>query len=125
VTVSNYTGSTKTLFWRVFFLAPSTVDPDVASTALSSIPITFNTDYNYTKLVAEGFVTTSTTITHDLGHYPQVALWTDTSAGVFEMEVADSRDPAMASVEVTTTKLIIPIGPVYPGVHYRIYGDQG
>jgi len=124
VTVNNNTGSSKTIYWRVFFLLPSTVDPDVSSTALSSIPLTFNSDNNYTKLLSEGYVTSTTTVSHGLGYRPQIAAWGQYGTGfVEEVELSDARAPITEAIEVTTTDLIITMGGTYVGTHYRIYGD--
>lgn len=125
ITVSNYTGSSKTIYWRAFFLIPSNVDPDVAPTAVNSLPFTFSSDYNYTKLLKEGYVTSSTTISHDLGYRPQVACWFQNSGGyVAQMNVSDSRPGLSSSVEVTTTGLAIFLDGFTPGMHYRIYADD-
>ncbi len=123
ITSSNYTGGDKQIFWRCFFLIPSTVDPDIPSTAVNSLNLSFSTDYNYTKLLKEGYVTSSGAINHSLQYRPQVALWGQLSNGfVQQYEICDARPSPSDAAEVTATDLILTIGS-FVGVHYRIYGD--
>lgn len=125
VTVDNQTGSSKTIYWRCFFLLPSGVDPAVAATAIQSLPLTFNSDYNYTKLLKDGYETASTSVPHDLGYRPQVQCWSEYPSGFIQMyDLSDAIASPLDSVEVTTSALIITKSATFAGVHYRIYADE-
>lgn len=74
----NYSGSTQTVYYRIFAFVPSTEPDTTVVPANSNTSDTFilNTDFNYMKLVATDRVTTTaTTYSHNLGYIPSGLMW--------------------------------------------------
>lgn len=108
----NPTTSSKTIYWRAFGFMPSNVNVDTPGTATSSNSFQFNTDYNYCKLYNSG-ITTTATITHNLGYRPQVTAWKQTGSNI-----AQVNDKGIVKVGTTTVNIIST-----DNIHYRIYAD--
>ena len=123
----NSSGSTKTVYYRIFGLAPSTASIDSVVPATSSVGDNFiiNTDYNYLKLGFSG--TTTTSFTHSLGYYPVTLAWTEISGVIRPANnaTASNISAVNSGVYVTTTQLVYDDGGS-PGatIHYRIYMDE-
>jgi len=120
-----------TVYYRVFGFQPSTSNVAVDFTAPSADNFALNTDYNYTKLLAQGTEAHGTgvvsiTIPHNLGHIPQVQVWRQSSSRTSMLSF--SGDPASFSwqIEVTTSSVILynPGMFVTGTLHYRIYIDE-
>lgn len=75
LTSLNQTGATVTIYYRVLYFLPTTVDMDSANTQSSLDSFFMNTDYNYTKIFSEGTTSPTSTINHGLGYMPQVEAW--------------------------------------------------
>lgn len=74
----NTSGSTKTLYYRIYCFAPSDapIDSIVPATADDGDPFAFNTQYNYLKLLHAGKLTPgSPAYTHGLGYVPRAFKW--------------------------------------------------
>lgn len=126
----NWGGSSKTIYFRAWGLAPSNVSADVPHTSGVSGLSNFilNTDMNYLKLYMEGRVVVSsapTSVTHDLGYLPVVMVWVEDGtiggAGSIAQEITPvlyiQYGPTNAT-DVTTSELIFNDTGTY---HYRIY----
>jgi hypothetical protein len=129
--ILNNTGSPVTFYYRVIYFMPTNVDLDAAETQSDLDNFALNTDYNYTKILLEDFVSSATaTIDHDLGYYPQVEAWFIRSAdGRCVHHVANSvaaSSPEGPRARVTTTQVILEDGSLFPasGWHYKIYADE-
>ena len=121
VTVSsiNYGSSDKTIYYRVYGFMPSNVNDTAPSTSSASDDFVLNTDYNYTKLLAEEYHDASSgnvTITHSLGYRPQVIAWrADDPTFVFQENVA-------GYVNITTSNIVL-TGGSGEKYHIRVYAD--
>lgn len=134
ITRLNYSGSTKTVYYRIFCFAPSNASIDSIVSATDSVGNNFiiNTDYNYMKLHASGILTAGGTVsyTHGLGYTPRVQLWTENDGTIerdVQAQIAES-DPngtlsISTGVHVTTTALTWMNPVTYQKIHYRIYAD--
>lgn len=115
----------KTVYWRTILLENSLTSMDVKSTASQADTFQFNTAYNYSKLVKEGSVTATTTVTHNLNFIPQALVWMDNGTWIERMTFMNNDDKA---AELTLTTMILrPASTGTSGVnrlHYRIYGDD-
>lgn len=128
IITGNNDGSAVTIYYRVLYLLPSNSTATVGATSSSFDDFFLNTDYNYTKIVAEGAISGGTqVITHSLGYYPQAEVWYKrTSDGriihlVENEAVTLSRQP---TAQMTTTSLTMAENstPV-TNYYYRIYAD--
>jgi hypothetical protein len=135
VLVANNTGSTKTIYWRIYGIMPPNVDVDSVFTASQLDSFIMNTNYNYTKTYMEGYVDISggtQAITHNLGYRPQVEIWFELAsvAGQFEREylgMADSGDTFYQRTYVTPTQLIFNKGTgggLVTKFYYKIFLDE-
>jgi len=80
----NFTGSNKTLYWRVYALMPDDIDADVGDITTPRSDMLFDTDNLYLKVLDRGHVpisTTSVVIPHNLGYVPYVEAWVTFSIG--------------------------------------------
>jgi len=128
----NSTGSSIALYYRVIYFVPDNADIDVPETQSGLDNFVLNTDYNYPKLIPSlsGTVpttvaTSTATITHNLGYYPQVEVWyvpTSTSRCYH----LSSGDPSYTYLDAVLTTTNIKFS--YPGAdctwYYRIYVDE-
>jgi len=122
------TASSTTVYVRIFGFQPSDSNADVASTVSLGNKYIVNTDYNYMKLFLQGKTGSiaaggSATITHNLGFYPHVLVWYETS-GTITPSIAMPRYNCTA--EITTSQLIFRNEDTLGGssiAHYRIYYD--
>lgn len=130
----NFSGSSKTVYYQIYCLAPSdaSIDSIVAATANLSENFLLNTDFNYMKLAYPGRLTPSVRVfNHNLGYVPRVKFW-QSGSGRYDPLIpsfAIQSDPTgsgllTSGLHVTATQLIWlnPTGVDY--IEYRIYGDQ-
>jgi hypothetical protein len=128
VSVTNYSGSPVTIYYRVYAYQPSNVNLDVPHTNDADTYL-LNTDMNYTKLFradlfAQAAVSGAVAVPHSLGYYPQAAAWTEVSGVIRPIYQAD---PGISEVtcEVGTVSLIFTfVFPSAMNVHYRIWLDD-
>ena len=132
---NNNSGTTKTIYYRIWAFAPSTASLDsiVSSTIDTGDNFILNTDYNYMKLAYNGYLPISGTqsvFTHNLGYIPRVKVWA--ISGITDPLVyiqSISTDPTGSSgssvgLYVTTTQIIMMNNGGYNGIEYRIYYDS-
>ena len=123
----NSTGSSKTIYYRIFCYAPYNANIDSSVPVISSLADNFvmNTDYNYLKLLYEGIITSSTPFTHNLGYIPTVLAWKNHLGTITPVSQATSSTLGGAGVYITTSQLIY---DTYVGdedeIYYRIYLDD-
>lgn len=145
ITFSAYQGTSHQVYYRIYALMPTDIDPDVATTSQSAEHFIINSDYNYRKVLMAGDVLlerdTSTqpisikpiTINHNLGYKPQVMVWVGQSSEAIQQVQANqfaNQQLRMreVSVQVTTNSLRI-VAPFPQSVgdykaYYRIYYDE-
>lgn len=129
ITRYNLSGSTKTLYYRIFCFMPSDADADseVPATASSGSNFILSTNYNYLKLVKDGILTDGgvESYAHNLGYVPRVQAWEETSGTVSRLIAAQdiSGDVGTTGLHITDTELIWLNPSTYDKIHYRIYGD--
>lgn len=125
----NNTGGSLTFYYRIIYFMPTDVDVIQDETQSDFDDFILNTDYNYTKILDQGLLNSSSaTIAHNLGYYPQVEAWyVRASDGrlvhVVENAVHTSDNPR---VQVTQDSVIFTNGS-FLGVsawHYKIYLDE-
>jgi hypothetical protein len=136
VVMSNYNLSTsKTIYYRVFGLQPSTDNSDIPTVVSSSDGFTLSTDFNNTKVYLDSYYDlpggggagSTTTITHNLGYIPQTLAWRAQSTLVYMIN-GSNVDITFGSgtyLEVNTTsiKFYVPAGLPSARVWYRVYLD--
>lgn len=135
IQADNSTGSTQTVYYRVYCFPPSDIPDDaiVPATANEGDSFTFNTDYNYLKMIRSGKLTTSApTYDHNLGYVPRVLKW-GILTGVYATPIVA---PNFASSDTTgsagfttgvyaTTSSIGWMNPnTFDEIEYRLYGDS-
>lgn len=115
--------SDKVVYWRTILLESSETAMEVPLTASTADVFQFNTAYNYSKLVKEGVVTSTTTITHGLNFVPQVMVWLDNGTWIERMTYVNNDNKA-AELPNNTTLTLRPSSAGVGKLHYRIYGDD-
>ena len=130
----NNTGSTQTLYWQVYGFMPSNVNEDAPFTATTAGGFSYNSDFNYTKLLVKDIadVTGSTQIySHLLGYRPQMECWLERSDGQIVYVNVNNPDPADQTYRpiITNTQIQfvkgVSFGPYpYTKYHYRVYLDD-
>lgn len=129
----NNSGSSQTVYYRIFCFMPSDASEDslVGSTASSGTPFILNTEHNYMKLYKAGILTTTDNIySHGLGYIPRVQIWSETG-GVVDRYVQsqqtdndlDGSGGATSGVFPDTNNLTWLNPATYDKIHYRIYVD--
>lgn len=132
---NNNTGSSVTIYIRVYGFMPSDVNADVANLSPGD-SLALSTDYNYTKLIDADVITgpssggRTDTITHGLGYRPQAAVWLKRGSTTAPF-ITNILTPGVSAfdqvvVAVDTTSLTINFAAVAGTytLHYRLYGDQ-
>jgi len=114
-----------TFHYRVYFMMPPDVDVSVPIlTGLDNFRL--NTDFNYTKIIEEGKILSTTTITHGLGYFPLVDFWihrtSDDVIRHFPVSETDAGNEGGAIVTTTTVTFYLPTGHDF--MYYKIYGDS-
>lgn len=128
--INNLTGSNVTIYYRAIFFMPTTVSLDANATQPGLDDFYFNTDYNYPKILDQGYFPGGLgTINHNLGYYPQVEAWYIRSSDGKCIHIVDSDVTATVNtprVVVTQTQVIFQNGTFTSasGWHYKIYLDE-
>lgn len=124
----NNGGSAVTIYYRVLYFLPADSTATVGATSSSFDDFFLNTDYNYTKIVAEGTVNGGTqVITHSLGYYPQAEVWYKRTSDGRIIHLVENEAitlPGLPTAQMTTTSLTIAENstPV-TNYYYKIYAD--
>lgn len=134
ITIYNY--STAPIFARVYAFEPSVVQADLPKTSQNASKFIFNTDYNYSKLLAKGRLTApGQSFAHNLGYLPQVMAWEEyNNSGGHYVQPYTYSNALLGSYGGTNygTGLIINnntisyigSGSGLPIIHYRVYYDK-
>lgn len=125
--VKNKSG-TDTYYYRLYYFLPTDEDEKLSVQNLNKNDFVFNTDFNYTKIYKQGTKGSgsSYTINHNLGYYPQVEVWYETSVGLFHKVYGPgSSSPFQSTAVITTSQLKLkknsdPVTKWY----YKIYVDE-
>jgi len=133
------------VYYRIYAVMPTDIDPDVATTSQLAEHFIINSDYNYRKVFMAGdvaierdteqFLTAKpVTINHNLGYKPQVMIWVGESGGTIQQMQANQFENQQArlskqGVEVTASTITIRApwpqsASGTPKVYYRIYYDE-
>lgn len=128
----NNSGSTKTVYYRVYCFPPSTLDEDTEIEHTSSLGNNFilNTDYNYMKLAFTGALSSGTpSFSHNFGYIPTAMIWGVVSGFATPLVSSQIIVPFPAGnfmVDVTTTAIIwTGAGTTFDTIEYRIYAETG
>lgn len=134
---NNNSGSTKTIYYRIWAFAPSTASLDsvVPSTTNSGDNFILNTDYNYMKLAYSGYLSSAgggvKSFSHNLGYVPRVKTWNIASELAYQNNFNQiiSIDPDGSvgysiGTHITSTQLVMMNNSVNDGIEYRIYYDS-
>jgi hypothetical protein len=134
ITPINVSGSSVTVYYRIFGLEPSDSQADIPFTASSGTPFILNTDFNYTKLyldgIASGLTPSSTrNVNHNLGYPPQVMAWSRDSSGYtspISITYIQSGVTDSVSLSVGNNTITIRTGSFSSvnRVDYRLYIDE-
>lgn len=129
-------GSFSAIYVRVYAREPSDTSFDLPFTSIQADSFVYNSEFNYTKVLAAGVTPYSSTpssveaYTHNLGYYPQCEVWYQNSDGVWALSNLNTDDSVgyfTTASSVTTTDLIMRRDP-FPGspqrFHYRVYVDE-
>lgn len=126
----NNTGSSVTIYYRLIYFMPTTVNEIAAQTQSALDSYVLNTDYNYTKIYEEGYIASSSgSITHNLGYYPQVEAWYVRASDSRLIHVVEGNVGLFATspyVSVTDSDVTLNNGSgvSVSGWHYKIYLDE-
>lgn len=127
----NRSGSSATIYYRIFAFVPSNVNPESDFTSVVGDDFIINTDYNYMKLFDTGVSTIgvgqTVSISHGLGYYPRVMVWHTFGSGLRPHFLNYADESIGLFVRLTTTELILHNKDTFSGslqVHYRIYSDE-
>lgn len=131
----NSSSTSKTIYWRAYGFMPSTANEDAPFNAVDGQPLAFNTDRNYMKLFASGYIEMpasglTTSVAHGLLYRPRVQIWERLPSGIerlLPLAVSDPTDTFSNRVNVTTSSIDFTRGsdglePTH--YHYRIYLDD-
>lgn len=135
ISTTNTTASPVTLYFTVYGLMPSATNTDASFTSFSSDLFGFNTDYNYAKLYdassfSVGTGTSTSTIAHNLGYVPQVAVWITksglTSPFIYNDVITSVPPFDQVNVFVDSTNLYVEFLDIIAArtIDYRIYLDD-
>lgn len=130
----NFSGSAKTLYYRIFCFQPSdaSIDSVVPSTEVLGDNFIQNTDYNYMKLAYSGILIrgVNDTFSHDFGYVPRVRVWEQTGTMISSLIAAQeiNTDPTGSLGETSGVYIgdndLVWLNPnTYDKIHYRIYGE--
>lgn len=131
ITPINVSGSSFTLYYRIFAFEPSDSNEDLEPTASAGDDFVLNTDYNYTKLYLNDVILSpavgTEVILHNLGYEPQVMAWVNDAGITKPIDVSEA--PTLgtyvtAVVTDTTLEFIIPVGLAPERIDYRLYLDD-
>lgn len=142
ITLVNYFRSSEPAKVRLFGLAPSDKDVDVAIPSTRYSNFNFNTDFNYSKLVKSGVYEVkwnsgeNILYEHNLGYIPEVEVWQENSEGEIKKFI-NTYDPngvnysslgsRVVYIKITDEKIVIHTdgeNQDIKKIHFRIYGDQ-
>lgn len=134
------------VYYRIYAVMPTDIDPDVATTSQFAEHFIINSDYNYRKVLLAGdavierdLSTQPPTVlpievSHNLGYKPQVMVWVGESNGTIQQLQANqfpNQSMRMAQQDVQVDSQSIIITPPFPQsasgtpkVYYRIYYDE-
>ena len=131
----NNTGSDKTIYYRIFGLAPSTATSNDIAAATSTLgnDFIFDSGLNYMKLLKKGRLTTGSPVfQHNLGYIPTVLVWSIVNAG----SICSSLVGASIFLDTAPTNVVQGVtidtnqlawttpGTAYDVVEYRVYLDD-
>ena len=131
---TNVSGSSQTIYYRVFGLEPSDSSADIPFTASAGDDFVLNTDYNYTKLYQAGAIVSpalpsTTSVTNNLGYRPQIMPWITNAIG--ERRPIDvttilggSVGDYGAIVTTTSVNFVLDAFSTVRRVDYRVYLDE-
>jgi hypothetical protein len=123
------------IYARLWGYMPSDVNVDIDPTAIAGDTFSFNTDYNYCKLLdagktaSSGVASSSEIIVHGLGYYPQVEVWSEKNSEIYTLAytivvngTADYSNAELDTNELTLTRAASLPDP--EAFHYRVYADE-
>lgn len=120
---TNTSGSSQTVYWRLYAFAPSTAPDDavVAATAHLGGNAILNTYFNYMKLLHKGALTPSSpSYTHSLGYVPRVLVWGDGDP-IVSSQLVPAIPGATTGVVVDENSITWVAPSTYSAIEYRIY----
>lgn len=117
-----------TLYYRLYAFEPSDVAQNAPATSGDSNTLIFNSDYNYSKLLATGvFTANNQEYAHNLGYIPQVMAWERVVAfSLNYITPTEGGNTTGLKVSVTNNKIKVTglDTSVIDKVYWRIYYDQ-
>lgn len=129
-----YNFATSPISARVYAFEQAGSKLELPATSQKASKFIFNTDYNYSKLMARGTLKPGQSFAHNLGYLPQVMAWQEYNDGnINYIEPYNYSSALLGSVEGTNygNGLIIDNNSLrYIGtnnvmtIHYRVYYDQ-
>lgn len=121
VNITNNTDTSKNIYWRVIMLPqPNTVSD--YSPPTTSNPFILNTDKNYFKCVLEGFTSTGTSVSHNLGYRPHVLGWYEDVSGWIYPLTSSILFSSSPRIRVENNTIEFTMGSAVR-IYYRIYAD--
>lgn len=134
----NMSSSSVTVYLHIFCFAPADWDgEEIETTASDSNVFILSTDYNYCKLIQDGYIDIAQggtgTVAHGVSQIPQAMVWyVNTDGYTHQQEVSVVRSGATTPefgngwYSLDDTNLTIVDDGIISGTHryyYRIYGD--
>lgn len=128
VRTSNNTSTSRTIYYRIIYFAPFDLEAPYSYTQLQLDDFNINTDYNYPKILLEGYLPSSGgSVAHNLGYIPQVEAWSIDDFGLSRwMGGAVFASGYENKILVSTSSVTYQKEPASfwsPSIYYRIYGD--
>ena len=135
--VSNI-GTDKTIYVNIFCFAPSDwAGAPIKTTSIDSNEFVLNTDFNYSKLIKDGYIdiaqNNTANVLHSFGSIPQVLVWevisggyTRQQTGSFATGTTNNTGSGDIWYNVDENNLTIVNNSLITGTtrfYYRIYGD--
>lgn len=131
LTSLNRTGSSVTVYYRIYAFMPSDINEDVPDLSTDRASILFNSDETYLKVLMSGFVpisSTPVTVEHGLGYIPYVEAWGGSSSGKYPLPLVFYPIGTYGRSAVTANEQTVTFYPDSFGgserYDYRIYLDD-
>lgn len=146
ITMTAQQATAHDVYYRIYAVMPTDINPDVAATSQFAEHFIINSDYGYRKVLLAGDAVLErdlstqppkvlpVEINHNLGYRPQVMVWVGESNGTIQQVQSNqfenqSMRMAQQTVEVNNQSIIIhapwpqsALGS--PKVYYRVYYDE-
>ena len=125
----NNSGSSQVIYYRITGEQPNDVNVVNPATASQGDTFSYNSDYNYPKILLEDNfnpgASTSIPVFHNLGYKPQARLWHVISGLYYPSIPSLNFLSGIVSAQMTTSAMIFALpGSSVSKVYYKVYLDE-